>query len=139
MPLPCIRTIRNCLSNINTSCGFDESFFEFFKNKKIKSKNAMHKHELLVIDEISVRENISVKSNTLTYSGLIDFGKEDEVCNQLPKFNSLDDLANHGLVLLFQSLIHNPLLYLHLGDLSKGTHLVKLLIKSTILLEKARV
>jgi len=141
MPLPCIRTIRNYLSAINTSCGFDESFFELFK-KKIESKNTMQKHGLLVFDEISVRENISVKSHTLTYSGLIDFGKEDEVCNQLPTPNSLDDLAYHGLVLLFQPLANTytqPIAVFASRGPVKGDTLVKLLIKATILLEKAGV
>jgi len=102
----------------------------------------MQKHGLLVFDEISVRENISVKSHTLTYSGLIDFGKEDEVCNQLPKPNSRDDLANHGLVFLFQPLADTytqPIAVFASRGPVKGDTLVKLLIKATILLEKAGI
>ncbi|KAL5239019.1 hypothetical protein ACI65C_006429 [Semiaphis heraclei] len=106
MPLPCVRTVRNYLSNISTSCGFDDNFFELFK-KRLESKNVMQKHGLIVFDEISVRENLAVKSRTLSYSGLVDFGKEDEVCSELPKATTLDDLANHGLVLLFQPLADN--------------------------------
>lgn len=100
----------------------------------------MQKHGLIVFDEISVRENLAVKSRTLSYSGLVDFGKEDEVCSELPKATTLDDLANHGLVLLFQPLADNysqPIAVFASRGPVKGLTLVKLLIKVTILLEKA--
>ncbi|KAF0750453.1 Uncharacterized protein FWK35_00013683 [Aphis craccivora] len=72
----------------------------------------------------------------------IDFGKEDEVCNQLPKSNSLDDLDNHGLVLLFHPLADTytqPIAVFASRGPIKGDTLVKLLIKATILLEKSGV
>lgn len=141
MPLPCVRTIRRYLSTINTACGFDEQFFKLFK-KKIETKSTMQKHGLIVFDEISLRENISVKSHTLTYSGLIDFGREGEFCNELPKANRLDDLANHGLVILFQPLADTytqPIAVFASRGPVKGDTLVKLLIKATILLEKSGV
>jgi len=139
MPLPCVRTVRNYLSTINTSCGFDDNFFELFK-KRLKSKNIMQRHGLIVFDEISVRENLAVKSHSLSYAGLVDFGKEDETCTELPKATTLDDLANHGLVLLFQPLADNysqPIAVFASRGPVKGLTLVKLLIKATILLEKA--
>jgi len=48
-----------------------------------------------------------VKSRTLLYTGLVDFGKEDELCTESPKATTIDDLANHGIVLLFQPLADN--------------------------------
>lgn len=56
------------------------------------------KHGMLVFDEIFLRESLQVNSQTLTYSGLENFGGEIE--NSGLK-------ANHGLVFLFQSLAAN--------------------------------
>lgn len=56
------------------------------------------KHGVLVFDEICVRESINVNCQTLTYSGLEDFGSE---------VNSSGLKANHCLVFLFQSLTAN--------------------------------
>jgi len=139
MPLPCVKTVRNYLSTINTSCDFDDNFFELFK-KRLESKNVMQRHGLIVFDEISVRENLAVKSRTLTYAALVDFGKEDEFCSELPKGTTIDDLANHGLVLLFQPLADNysqPRAVFASRSPAKGLTLVKLFMKVTILLEKA--
>lgn len=61
----------------------------------------MQKHGLLLLDEMSVRESISVNSKTLTYSGLVDFGPEDEDLTSLPKPSSLNDKATHALVFMF--------------------------------------
>lgn len=60
--------------------------------------NSIQKHGILVFDEISVRESISVNSQTLTYSGLEDFGGE---------IKSSGLKANHCLVFIFQSLSTN--------------------------------
>lgn len=56
------------------------------------------RHGMLVFDEIFLRECISVNSQTLTYSGMEDFG--GEVIGSGLK-------ANHGLVFVFQSLAAN--------------------------------
>lgn len=88
----------------------------------------------------TVRENLAVKSRTLSYAGLVDFGKEDELCIELSKAATLDDLANHGLVLLFQPLADNysqSIAVFASRGLVKGLTLVKLLMKAKILLEKA--
>lgn len=53
---------------------------------------------MLVFDEIFLRESLNVNSQTLTYSGLEDFGGE---------VKSIGLKANHGLVFLFQSLSVN--------------------------------
>lgn len=97
LPLPCVRTIRRYLSLVKTQCGFDKQFFQLLK-KKISMLNSIQKHGILVFDEISVRESISVNSQTLTYSGLEDFGGE---------IKSSGLKANHCLVFIFQSLSTN--------------------------------
>ncbi|KAF0688905.1 DDE-1 domain-containing protein, partial [Aphis craccivora] len=94
LPLPCTRTIRMYLSLINTQCGFDEIFFLLFK-KKVAMLKKEEKHGVLVFDEIFLRESLQVNSQTLTYSGLENFGRE---------IKSSGLKANHGLVFLFQSL-----------------------------------
>lgn len=102
LPLPCVRTIRNYLSLTKTSCGFDKQFFDMFA-KHIESKKDYQKHGLLIFDEISLRECISVNTTTLTHSGLIDFGDIENLDN-IPKSKCLKDKATHGLVFLFQPL-----------------------------------
>lgn len=49
------------------------------------------KHRLILFDEMSVRESLSVNSKTLTYSGLVDFGADET----LIKPKDLNDKATH--------------------------------------------
>lgn len=99
MPLPSSRTIRRYLSMTKTNCGFDDNFFKIFK-KKISLLNENEKHGMLLFDEIFLRQSISVNSKTLTYSGLENFGNDD------PSLNT-GEKADHGLVMMFQSLGSN--------------------------------
>ena len=61
---------------MGASCGFDPKFFELLE-KSFENKTDMQKHGVLLIDEMSTRQSISVESQTLTYKGLVDFGDED--------------------------------------------------------------
>ncbi|KAF0740072.1 Uncharacterized protein FWK35_00016710 [Aphis craccivora] len=100
LPLPCPRTIRKYLSLLDISCGFDKNLFQLTEQK----------HEMLVYDEMFLRESFSVNSKKLTYSGLEDFEEESE---------SSGLNANHALVFMFQSLALNftqQLLFLHPED-----------------------
>jgi len=65
MPLPNVSTIRRYLSLIDTSCGFDKQFFALFK-KHLEKKSTMQKHGIILVDEISVREALTVYSKSLT-------------------------------------------------------------------------
>lgn len=96
LPLPCTRTIRRYLSLTKTGCGFDTNFFLLLKKKLLTLKD-QEKHGILIFDEISLRECIEVNTNSLTYSGLEDFGKDADIQHYGEK-------ANHGLVFMFQSL-----------------------------------
>lgn len=132
LPLPCTRTIRMYLSLINTQCGFYEKFFLLFK-KKVAMLKKEEKHGVLVFDEIFLRESLQVNSQTLTYSGLENFGGEIE---------SSGLKANHGLVFLFQSLGANftqPIAVFASNGPVKGLVLAQLVIKAICLLEKSGV
>jgi len=134
LPLPCIRSIRNYLQLIKTSCGFDEQFLQLFA-KHLEGKEEYQKHGLLIFDEISLRQSISVNTKTLTYSGLIDFGSED-----LPKANDLSDKATHGLVFMFQPLADSytqPIAVFASKGPVAGLTLTQLIIKAVVLLENA--
>jgi len=98
LPLPCPRTVRRYLSLIKSPCGFDQQFFQLFK-KKISMLSEKQKHGVLAFDEIMLRESLGVNSNTLTYTGLENLGK-DLSSDQA----GIDMKANHGLVFVFQSL-----------------------------------
>jgi len=95
-----VNTIRKHLLAIKIGCGLDINFFKLFK-KKFSVKTEYQKKGILVLDEIFLRSSIAVNSRTLTYSGLEDFG--DEVKGDCKEA----DKADHGLVLMWQSLAEN--------------------------------
>lgn len=97
IPLPCIKTIHDYLSLMGNQCGFDENFFKILK-KSFNAKDMQNHHGVLVLDEINLRKSIAVFSKTLTYTGLTDYGKDG------PQSTNINDLATHGLVLMYQSL-----------------------------------
>jgi len=55
-------------------------------------------HGMLIYDEIILREMIDVDSKTLTYTGIENFGQD---------FETSGLKANHGLVIMYQSLCAN--------------------------------
>jgi len=65
------------------------------------SKNKFQKKGILLLDEISLRESITVNSRTLTYTGLEDCGEEIE---SKQKSNLK---ANNALVFMWQSFGEN--------------------------------
>lgn len=97
LPLPCIRTIRRYLSLVKPQCGFDDKFFILLK-KKMTFLSKEQRHGMLIYDEIMLRESIDVDSKTLTYTGIEDFGQD---------FETSGLKANHGLVIMYQSLYAN--------------------------------
>lgn len=58
------------------------------------------KHGILLVDEISVREAITVYSKTLTYIGLVNHGEDY-------KATCINEKATSGLVFMFQPLTNN--------------------------------
>jgi len=94
LPLPCITTIQKYISIVKTDCGFDEQFFELLK-KRMSKKPEKYRHGMSLFDEVQLRKGIYVNTRNLSYSGLEDLG--DEIKNS-------DKKADHGLVLMFQSL-----------------------------------
>lgn len=100
LPLPCINTVRKYLLAIKIGCGFDPNLFKLLK-KKFSTKNKFQRKGILLLDEMFLRESISVNSRTLTYTGLEDCGDEIESKQE----SNLK--ANHGLVFMWQSLGEN--------------------------------
>lgn len=98
LPLPCISTLRKNLLAIKIGCGFDPNLFKLLK-KKFSTKTEHQKKGVILFDEMFLRENLSVNSRSLTYIGLEDFGDEKESKRNVK--------ANHGLVLMWQSLAEN--------------------------------
>jgi len=96
--LPCVSTIRRNLVAIKIGCGFDPNLFKLLK-KKFSTKSEHHKKGIILLDEMFLRESLSVNSRSLTYIGLEDFG------NEVRKNSNLK--ANHGLVFMWQSLAEN--------------------------------
>lgn len=61
----------------------------------MSKKPEKHRHGILLFDEVQLRKVIYVNTRNLSYSGLEDLG--DDIINS-------DKKADHGLVLMFQSL-----------------------------------
>lgn len=132
---------------VKYDCGFDDKFFKLFK-KKVDLLKETEKHGVILFDEIFLRESINVDTRNLTYSGLEDYGKDESTLNSGQK-------ADHGLVLMFQSLgsnITQPIgvfaskgcvkgnygkksLYIHQNKIISGVVLTQLVIKAISLLE----
>jgi len=132
LPLPSVSSIRRYLSLINTTCGFDPNFFQLFK-KHLENKTTFQKHGIILVDEISVREAITVCSKTLTYKGLVDHGDDY-------KATDINEKATSGLVFMFQPLADSysqPVAVFASKGSVVGTELAKLAIKCIILLEQA--
>lgn len=132
LPLPSISSIRRYLGLINMTCGFDPSFFALLK-KHLENKTEFQKHGILLVDEISVRESITVCSKSLTYRGLVDHGEDY-------KASDINEKATSGLVFMFQPLADSysqPVAVFASRGPVVGTELAKLIIKCIILLEKA--
>lgn len=65
------------------------------------NKSEQGRQGVIVVDEVFLRESISVNSRTLSYIGLEDYGGE------IITNNSQKEKANHALVYMWQSLADN--------------------------------
>ena len=89
---------------------------------------------MLVLDEINLRKSVTASAKNLTYTGLTDFGDDGA------QSSNIDDLAVHGLVLMFQSLTEKytqPIAVFASKTSVHGEDLAKLVIKGICLLENA--
>ncbi|XP_024885981.1 uncharacterized protein LOC112463698 [Temnothorax curvispinosus] len=133
LPLPCVRTVRRYLSLISTKCGFDDKFFELFKTH-LDKKQPLQKQGVILIDEISLREAVSVSSSTLTYQGLVDCGDEGK------KASTIKEKAKSALVVMFQPLADTytqPVGVFASSGPVHGVELAKIVTNAVIKLEKA--
>ena len=95
--LPCFKIVRDYLSVMGNSCGFDEKFFEILA-KNFKTKDKFKCNGIIVVDEINLRKSVSVSSKNLTYEGIADFG------DNLPKNDvKAENLETHVLVITLPS------------------------------------
>ncbi|XP_050064415.1 uncharacterized protein LOC126553315 [Aphis gossypii] len=133
LPLPCTKTVRKYLLAIKIGCGFDANFFKLLE-KKFSIKNQFQRKGILLLDEMFLRESISVNSRTLTYAGLEDMGDE------IQSGQDSKQKANHGLVFMWQSLCENmtqPIAVFASNGPVNGIDLAKLVVKAILLIEQA--
>lgn len=133
LPLPCSKTVRDWMSLVGNKCGFDENFFELLK-KSFEIKNERQRHGVLLVDEINLRKSVGVSARDLTYTGLTDFGDDG------PKGTDINDVATHGLVLMFQSMTEKytqPIAVFASKTPVAGDDLSKLVVKGICLLENS--
>ncbi len=89
--LPTIRSLRRRLQNLNISPGINETILSLMKLKAAKL-SAADRVVSVVIDEMSLKDNIVYDARSDEFHGFVDFGK----------FNTGHSLqhANHALVIL---------------------------------------
>lgn len=124
------------MSLVDVKCGFDAKFFELLKKNLSKKSNILKKrfHGVVTIDEIALRQSIAVRSDDLTYEGLANMG-EDGL-----KSTDINDLADHGLVVQFQSIndkFCQPIAVFTSKNAVHGEELAKIVIKAICMLENA--
>lgn len=120
------------LSKIDCTCGFDPQFFEVLKVALNKKEEPL-KHGILLLNEMSTRESVSVATKNLTYKGLIDFGSGEG------RFTEFTEKADHALVIMYQMLNDSytqPIAVFASKGPVKGDVLAKLIIKAICLMEK---
>jgi hypothetical protein len=131
LPLPSPVCIRSYLRKVNVKCGLDEKFFEAFR-LKLRDKTEFQKHGILLFDEMSVRTSLQVNVKNMKFEGVTDFGDEE------PPPESLEQLADHGLVFMFSPLGDNysqPVAVYASKGPTKGDMLAKLILKIICKLE----
>lgn len=100
----------------------------------MQDKDEKERHGILLIDEMATRESVNVKSKTLTFSGLVDFGNDNS------KGETFNDKANHGLVFMYQPLnalnAAQPISVFASRGPTEGTVLAELIVQAIVLLEK---
>lgn len=94
----------------------------------------MAKNEILLFDEISVRISLEVNTKSMTFDGLTNYGKDSDL-----NAESLNQLADHGLVFMFSSLaanFHQPVAMFASKGTTKSIVLASLMLLAIINIEK---
>lgn len=137
LPLPSRSTMHKYLSHINLKSGFDADFFVALQ-KKLKDLPLMARHGVLLFDEMSVRESISLNVQTMTFEGLGGAGKQN---GKKAEDNTItNNLADHALVFMFSSLgckFHQPIATFPCKSSTPGVVLAQLVLQAIIQLENA--
>ena len=131
LPLPARSTIESYLRRVKCKCGFDDEFLKCFENQ-LKKLPPGAKHGVLLFDEIIVRKSVAVNSQTATFDGLVDNGTGSA--------SSLNEMADHALVLMFSSLqanFHQPIATFASKNSTVGSTLAKIILQAIIVIENA--
>ena len=84
---------------MNCPCGYDPRLFKLLK-EQFAEKSVLQLHGIILLDEMSTRRNLLLDTKTVSYKGLEDYGD-----NQLKDADQ--EMADHGLVIMFQPLYDN--------------------------------
>lgn len=111
-------------------CGFDPNFIKLLK-EHFSSKSEKELHGVLLLDEMSTRKGLILDKRTMKYKGVEDLGDD------VPK-NEYVNLADHGLVLVFQSLYEDysqPIAVFASSGPTSGKDLAKIVLQAITILE----
>lgn len=118
------------MAQIDCPCGFDPKFFELLKEHFFK-KSEKELHGILLLDEMATRKGLLLDKQTMQYKGLHDLGGEVSKDTEMK-------LADHGLVLVFQSLYEDfsqPVAVFTSNGPTSGKDLAKIVLQAITVLE----
>ncbi|XP_046746176.1 uncharacterized protein LOC124411225 isoform X2 [Diprion similis] len=137
LPLPCSKTIRRYFSLANMKCGLDENLGEVLKCKfdRLKEKG-LEFDGLILLNDLDMKNPMEISAKSPAYVSLSDFR------NDIPKSQSVNDQATHGVVLMFQSLTDkqtHPIAVFTDKDPLQGEQISKLVVEAIACLEDCGV
>ena len=101
LPLPDPDRIRNMISSMPCSFGFNELSLEKIAQKLVR-KQLQDRFVVLMFDEVSLLQKMSMDKRFMLVDGFVDFGLDDDVDNNEP--GRPPRMADHALVFLVRSL-----------------------------------
>lgn len=116
---------------METACGFHQPLFDLMATTLNKIPE-IQRQGILLMDEMSTRKNIQLDQKSMSYKGLVDFGDNKE--------KGIDEMADHRLVFVFQTLMGDftqPIAVFASKGSTPGITLAKLVIQAIALLERA--
>ena len=116
---------------MDTPCGFDDSFLQLFGDA-LAQLPEIFRHGILMLDEVSTRQNVRLNRKTMEILGLADCGDDEPA--------DINQKADHGLVIIFQPVMGSftqPVSVCVSKGPATGTTLAKLIIQAISVVEKA--
>lgn len=104
--LPCERTLRDYTNTVHPSTGFHKTVFDDLKHQAGKL-NEIQKYVVLMLDEVSIKDDLVYDQVTGELVGFVDLGKDVDDCHVIrnkEKSIKTANVATHALVFMVTSI-----------------------------------